>query len=402
MKKSLLIVVITGLALVLTFCGKEAEISPERLQVLVDTLGQDLEYDIWMDLSYELSKNYPEEYTAGMAMVRSAERAIMERDEKRFRKIFELLKNYPENGALEITDQIAFGNRLAWIMSDQMLLLNEAPDVIEYTIAKFRAEEEGLKWRNELGAMIFDTQANLFENQNETEKALEAYSLALEYLEQPETLLRRGLIYEAQENYEGALEDYIAALQLSPGKAEINTKVVEMYAKLNPEADSRAFMKELHTSLDERRKEEVLSEMFQIETPEFQLTDFNGRVLNNSTMKGKVVFVDFWATWCNPCRRELPEFQAFYDLYKNDPRVVFVAASTDQEKQKVQPYIDEMKFTFPVAYAEDTATKFGVEGIPSLFIIGPQGKIRYKIVGFDPDKDFVREMTWRLESLLGS
>lgn len=402
MKKSLLIVVITGLALVLTFCGKEAEISPERLQVLVDTLGQDLEYDIWMDLSYELSKNYPEEYTAGMAMVRSAERAIMERDEKRFRKIFELLKNYPENGALEITDQIAFGNRLAWIMSDQMLLLNEAPDVIEYTIAKFRAEEEGLKWRNELGAMIFDTQANLFENQNETEKALEAYSLALEYLEQPETLLRRGLIYEAQENYEGALEDYIAALQLSPGKAEINTKVVEMYAKLNPEADSRAFMKELHTSLDERRKEEVLSEMFQIETPEFQLTDFNGRVLNNSTMKGKVVFVDFWATWCNPCRRELPEFQAFYDLYKNDPRIVFVAASTDQEKQKVQPYIDEMKFTFPVAYAEDTATKFGVEGIPSLFIIGPQGKIRYKIVGFDPDKDFVREMTWRLESLLGS
>jgi len=43
-----------------------------------------------------------------------------------------------------------------------------------------------------------------------------------------------------------------------------------------------------------------------------------------------------------------------------------------------------------------------VEGIPSLFIIGPQGKIRYKIVGFDPDKDFVREMTWRLESLLDS
>ena len=63
--------------------------------------------------------------------------------------------------------------------------------------------------------------------------------------------------------------------------------------------------------------------------------------------------------------------------------MVFVAASTDQEREKVQPYIDEMNFSFPVAYAEDTATKFGVEGIPSLFIIGPQGKIRYKIVGFD-------------------
>ena len=402
MKKSMLMVFVMGLALLLTFCEKEAEVSPERLQVLVDTLALELEYDVWMDFSYEISKNYPEEYASGMAMVRSAERAIMERDEERFNKIFKLLKNYPENGALEITDQIAFGNRLAWIMSDQMLLLNEAPAVIEFTIAKFKAEEEGLKWRDELGAMIFDTQANIYEKQNETEKALEAYTLALGYLEQPETLLRRGLIYEAQENFAGALEDYIAALQLSPGRAEINTKVVEMYAKLNPEADSRSFMKELHTSLDERRREEVLSEMFDIEAPEFQLTDFNGRSLNNANMLGKVVFVDFWATWCNPCRRELPEFQAFYDLYKKDPRVVFVAASTDQEKQKVQPYIDEMKFTFPVAFAEDTATKFGVEGIPSLFIIGPQGKIRYKIVGFDPDKDFVREMTWRLESLLDS
>ncbi len=402
MKKSLLMVFIVGLTLLLTFCEKEAEISPERLQVLVDTLAQELEYDVWMDLSYELSKNYPEEYAAGMAMVRSAERAIMERDEERFGKIFNLLTNYPENGALEITDQIAFGNRLAWIMSDQMLLLNEAPAVIEYTIEKFQAEEEGLKWRDELGAMIFDTQANIFEKQNETEKALEAYGLALGYLEQPETLLRRGLIYEAQENFEGALEDYIAALQLSPGKAQINQKVIEMYTRLNPEADSRAFMNDLHTSLDERRKEEVLSEMFHIDAPEFQITDFSGRSLNNTNMLGKVVFVDFWATWCNPCRRELPEFQAFYELYKKDQRVVFVAASTDQEKQKVQPYIDEMKFTFPVAFAEDTATKFGVEGIPSLFIIGPQGKIRYKIVGFDPDKDFIREMTWRLESLLDS
>ena len=400
MKKSLLIVFIVGLTLLLTFCGKDAEISPDRLQVLVDTLAQELEYDVWMDLSYELSKNYPEDNTAGMAMVRSAERAIMEGDVERFRKIFNLLENYPANGALEITDQIAFGNRLAWIMSDQMLLFNEAPAVMEYTIKKFRAEEEGLKWQDELGAMIFDTQANIYEKQDETEKALEAYGLALGYLEQPETLLRRGLIYETQENYEGALEDYIAALQLTPGKALINQKVIEMYTKLNPGADSRVFMNDLHTSLDERRREEVLSEMFHIDAPEFQITDFNGRVLNNANMLGKVVFVDFWATWCNPCRRELPEFQAFYDLYKKDPRIVFVAASTDQEKQKVQPYVDEMKFTFPVAFAEDTATKFGVEGIPSLFIIGPQGKIRYKIVGFDPDKDFVREMTWRLESLI--
>jgi len=400
MKKGLLLVLLMGLTLSLNFCESEPEISLERFELLVDTVAQDLEYEVWMDFSYELAKNYPDEYAAGMAMVRSAERAVMEQDEERFRRIFKLLKNYPENGALEITDQIAFGNRLAWVMTEQMMLVSEAPAVMDYTIAKFKAEEEGLKWRDELGAMIYDTQANIYEKEDDIEKALEAYSLALEYFEQPETLLRRGLIYEGQEDLDAALEDYVSALMLAPGKALINQKVMELYSKLNPGKDPDSFMADLHTSLDERRKEEVLSEIFDIETPPFEITDFDGNILNNANMMGKVVFFDFWATWCNPCRRELPEFQAFYELYKDNPRVAFVAASTDHEKDKVKPYIDEMKFTFPVAFAEDTATKFGVEGIPSLFIIGPQGKIRYKIVGFDPDKDFVREMTWRLESLL--
>ncbi len=400
MKKSLLLILIVGLSLLLTFCEKEAEVSPERLQVLVDTIGQELEYEAWMKFSYELSKNYPEEYASGMAMVRSAERAIMEQDEPRFLKIFEILKNYPENGALKLTDQISFGNRLAWIMADQMLLFNTAPEVIDFSITKFKQHEESLQWRNELGAMLYDTQANIFEKLNETEKALQAYGFALNYFEQPETLLRRGLILESQDDLSGALEDYIAALGLAPDQKMLIQKVKQVYSNLNPDEDSEQFINDIQESLQERRREEVLSEVFDIDAPDFQLTDFNGRSLNNENMLGKVLFVDFWATWCNPCRRELPEFQAFYDLYKNDPRVVFVAASTDQEREKVQPYVDEMKFTFPIAYAEDTATKFGVEGIPSLFIIGPQGKIRYKIVGFDPDKDFVREMSWRLESLL--
>ena len=400
MKIRFVLVLIIGLTMLLTFCEKEAEISPERFRVLVDTVAQELEYEVWMDFSYELSKNYPEEYAAGMTLVRSAERSIMEQDEARFLERFELLKNYPKNGILELTDQIAFGNQLCSIMANEMMLFNNAPIVMDYTIAKFKTHEETLKWRDELGSMIYATQATIFEKLDKSEKALEAYDLALSYLEQPEVLLRRGLILETQNNLEGALEDYITALGLAPNQALLIQKVKELYSKIHPDDDPQKFINDMQESLQERRKEEVLSEVFDIQAPPFQITDFNGRSLNNANMLGKVVFVDFWATWCNPCRRELPEFQAFYELYKNDPRVVFVAASTDQEKQKVKPYVEEMKFTFPVAFADGTAEKFGVEGIPSLFIIGPQGKIRYKIVGFDPDKDFAREMTWRLESLL--
>ncbi|NQV29799.1 MAG: TlpA family protein disulfide reductase [Candidatus Marinimicrobia bacterium] len=386
----------------LNFCTKEPEISPERFKVLADTVATELDYEPWMDFGYELSKNYPEEYVAGMILVQSAERAIMEQDAKRFDKIFDLLKNYPENGSLEMTDQIVFGNRIVLIMAEQMLLFDKAPEVMDFTIKKFREKEVGLQWRNEIGAMIFDTQGNLHEKMDETDKAIEAFGVSLDYFEQPQTLLSRGLILESQNDLEGALEDYIAAMGISPNQPMLVQKVKEVYTKLNPSENAETFIVEIQVSLQERRKEEVLSESFFNDAPAFEMTDFNQRLINNKTMLGKVVFVDFWATWCNPCRRELPEFQKFYDLYKNNPRVVFVAASTDAEKEKVLPYIQEMNYTFPVAYAADTATKFGVEGIPSLFIIGPSGKIRYKIVGFDPDKDFVREMSWRLESLLDS
>ena len=386
--------------LMLSYCSKKEEISAERFKVLADTLAQDLEYGSWMDFAYELAKNYPEEYMSGMVMAQAAERAIMEQDAKRFDKFFELLKNYPAEGALEMTDQIAIGNRLAWIMSSQMLLTEKSTEVINFAIEKFIANEAGLQWRDELGAMLYDTQAVIYEGLQDTARAMAAYNQAVDYLEQPETLLRRGLLLEAGGNLEAALEDYIAALGHSPNEAMLIHKVQTVFSLLNPDEDAVSFMVDLQESLQERRKEEVLSEVFSNDAPEFQFTDFSGQQYSNSNMLGKVFFVDFWATWCNPCRRELPEFQAFYDRYKDHPRVAFIAASTDSERNKVKPFMEEMNFSFPVAFAEGAAAKFGVEGIPSLFIIGPEGKIRYKIVGFDPDKDFVREMTWRLESLL--
>jgi len=400
MKRNMILVLMLSVVLMLSFCEKEVVVSPERFKVLTDTLAQDMDYEPWMDFAYEVAKNYPEEYTAGMIMVQAAERSIMELDEKRFDQLFELLKSYPQNGALEITDQIAFGNRLAWIMTDQMLMFDKAQTVMDFTVNKFKEHEVGLQWRNELGAMIYDTQAGVYEKTDKLDKALESFNFSLNYYEQPETLLRRGLLLENKGDLQAAMEDYVAALGHAPNQAMIINKVKTVYEALTPGEDGQKFINDLQESLQESRKEEVLAEAFFNDAPKFKFTDMNGNELNNANMLGKVVFVDFWATWCNPCRRELPEFQAFYDLYKNNPRVAFIAASTDREKEKVMPYINETGYTFPVAYAEENATNFGVEGIPSLFIIGPSGKIRYKIVGFDPDKDFVREMSWRLESLL--
>jgi thiol-disulfide isomerase/thioredoxin len=384
----------------LSFCETKPEVSAERLQVLADTIGQDIEYDAWMDLAYELSQNYPQEYVAGMTMVKATERSIMEQDAERFDKFFGLLKVYPDSGVLEMADEIAVANQFALLMSNEQLLQAKAPEVIEFAINRFRANEVGLQWRNELGTMIFSTRASIYELAGDNEKALEDYNSALEYYEQPETLMRRGLLLEAKGDLSAALEDFIGALRHAPDQPMIINKVKETYNALNPSDDADVFLKDLKDSLSESRREEVMAEMFSMAAPSFEFTDLSGKKINNANMLGKVVFVDFWATWCQPCRRELPEFQAFYEQHKKNPKVAFIAASTDSDRSKVSPFIKELRFTFPVAFANENATKFGVEGIPSLFIIGPSGNIRYKVVGFDPDKDFVREMNWRLESLL--
>jgi len=402
MKRNLSGLLLLIMALILSFCEQKQEISPERFKVLADTLTKDMDYEPWMDFAMEMSQNYPEEYTAAKIMLQATERAIHEQDAQRFETLFNQLKNYPENGTLEITDQIAFGNRIAWLMSEQTLLIDKAPQVMAFTLQKFKDNETSLQWRDELGAMIYDTQANVYQAQNKIDQALEAYGTAIDYYEQPETLLRRGTLLEQKGALQAALDDYISALGHAPAQAMITSRVKAIYTQLNPTKDVDSFMADLQQSLQETRKEEVLAEASFNDTPEFELTDLNGQVLNNTNLLGKVVFVDFWATWCNPCRRELPEFQTFYNKYKDNPRVAFIAASTDSEPAKVQPFVEQMGFSFPIALAGEVATKFGVEGIPSLFIIGPSGKIRYKIVGFDPDKDFVMEMSWRLESLLDS
>ena len=400
MTKRLILVLALASLLLLNFCSKEVEVSPERFKVLLDTLQTDPELELYMDVTYELSKYYPEEQVVPRIMLNAFQRSLMEQDGDRFDALFDILENYPANGALSISDQIAFGNRLAWDMAEQMFLFNKAPDVMAFTFRTFEANKEDLEWKDEIGAMINDTQGNVYERMDEPEKAIKAYGAALEYYEQPETFLRRGLIHETMGNLELALEDFTAAMSMAPNQSMIIGKVKETYANLNPNENVELFLTDLLESFFEKRKEEVLAESFSMKAPEFQFTDMQGNVMNNKNMLGKVVFVDFWATWCNPCRKELPEFQHFYDMHKDNPKVAFVAASTDREREKVAPYISQENYTFPVAYDDGYASKFGVEGIPSLFIIGPSGNIRYKIVGFDPDKDFAREMTWRLESLL--
>jgi len=108
---------------------------------------------------------------------------------------------------------------------------------------------------------------------------------------------------------------------------------------------------------------------------DFTLTDLQGKSWHLQDLKGKVVLVNFWATWCPPCRKEMPDLQALYDKYKDQGFVVL--SISDEEVAKVSPFIAERKISYPVLLdpGRKVNDAFIVEGIPKSFVYDRDGKL---------------------------
>jgi thiol-disulfide isomerase/thioredoxin len=115
----------------------------------------------------------------------------------------------------------------------------------------------------------------------------------------------------------------------------------------------------------------------------FDIRDMNGSTVNMNNYKGKVVFINLWATWCGPCRVEMPSIQELYNNVDKD-KVVFVMLSLDTEENqpKIVKYIREKGFSFPVFQpASKLPRQLQVGSIPTTVVIGKDGKIKMKKVG---------------------
>jgi thiol-disulfide isomerase/thioredoxin len=117
----------------------------------------------------------------------------------------------------------------------------------------------------------------------------------------------------------------------------------------------------------------------------FELKDISGKVVNVQDFKDKVIFLNMWATWCGPCRSEMPSIQSLYNKVDKD-KVIFIMLSLDTEEnqQKVVKYVGDKSFTFPVYQPVDGLPKqLQISTIPTTFIIGKDGKIKEKKVGME-------------------
>lgn len=141
-------------------------------------------------------------------------------------------------------------------------------------------------------------------------------------------------------------------------------------------------------SLEEAKKE-YAKKMFSKPAPDFSLKNLEGKEVKLSDLKGKVVVIDFWATWCGPCVQSFPGMKKAADKYKNDANVVFLFIATSEDpnnrEERLKKFLERKKYDFNVLIdADDSAAdKFGVSGIPVKFVIDAAGNTRFASVGFN-------------------
>ncbi len=117
--------------------------------------------------------------------------------------------------------------------------------------------------------------------------------------------------------------------------------------------------------------------------PAFTLKDMKGNAVTLESFKGKVVFLDFWATWCGPCKEEFPELDAIYKKYGKDGFEV-VGISVDKSESNVAEFLKKRPVSFSILTNTkgDVAEAYGLPGMPTGFIIDKGGVIRYRHAGF--------------------
>ena len=122
----------------------------------------------------------------------------------------------------------------------------------------------------------------------------------------------------------------------------------------------------------------------------FTLTDLQGKSWTLKDLKGKVVLVNFWATWCPPCQKEMPDLEALYNRFK-DQGFVILAISEDEETEKVAPFIAERKISYPILLdpGQKVNRLFVVEGIPKSFVYNREGKLVSQSIDMRTQRQFL-------------
>ncbi|MCZ4244540.1 TlpA family protein disulfide reductase [Pedobacter punctiformis] len=290
-------------------------------------------------------------------------------------------------------------------------LLNEAKN--DEVPAFYSSKDEYLKALDNSYGMYADTYALLLYRQGKFKEALAVQEKALPFYTKvsPDVATRyvTYLIKDGQQ--EKAFNEAEKIIKNGEASDSLKTDFKNLYVSLKKEGTYDGYIANLEKIALEKDRAEWTKKMINTPAPAFSLVNLKGETVSLAGLKGKIVVLDYWATWCGPCVASFPGMQKAMAKYANNPNVAFVFVNTwqteDNREKLVTDFIAEKKYDFNVLYDTknkqdpskfDVVSAYKVDGIPTKFVIDGDGNIRFKAVGFSGSDDGVVK---EIDSMIG-
>ncbi len=414
---------------------KKSDLSEDDLGVLVTWYGNKLDTTKAADYTKEMEAKYPK---SEFVQLKKYREFTKEKDfDKKFKMAQEFEIEFPESKYNENLYEVLanvyrdkkeykkaeeflqkYSNKVSayrfYSVASQMISENADPK-LGYEIAKMGVVKGKKEVENPSGKRLksmtkkeylddrtYQLGLNLYalayyQNKNgETEKALKNDEQAVNFTNKEDERINNLYTSLLMENkdYDKAINVIGDLIKSGNSSPEMKSELKEAYIKKNgSEKGYGEFASKFEDAAKLKLIAKLKKEKIDEPAPGFTLTDLNGKKVSLADYKGKKVILDFWATWCGPCKSSFPGMKQAVEKFKDDKSVAFLFVNTwerVQNKEKnAEDFISKNHYPFHVLVdgQNKVVEKYKVSGIPTKFIIDSKGRIRFKSIGFSGNTD---------------